>query len=173
MGPQEPPRMWTSQLGNWFQSHTENTPCPYTPAPSIIPSYSRCASIKSSEDPSWKRLQTSSRNPVSSGQFDGSGQFSKPSGPNFRALCMQNCWIAGMVSNNLITDDILWPSTLISNIELADMNRDCHHNIESCTDDVLPINVDENVFCCLQVRAAFWLKWYSTILTVNQQLPTN
>jgi hypothetical protein len=53
------------------------------------------------------------------------------------------------------------------------MNRDCHHNIESCTDDVLPINVDENVFFCLQVRAAFWLKWYSTILTVNQQLPTN
>ena len=55
-----------------------------------------------------------------------------------------------------MTDDIFWPSKLISNIELAGMNRDRHHNIQSCTDDVIPIIVHENVFCRLQVRAAFW-----------------
>ena len=40
-----------------------------------------------------------------------------------------------------MTDDIFWPSKLISNIELAGMNRDRHHNIQSCTDDVIPIIV--------------------------------
>ena len=113
---------WTSRLGDWVESHTGKTPCPtplhpYTPTPPTMPSYSRCASIKSSEDPSWKRLQTSSRNPVSSGQWMDLA--------NFQSHIMRSRLCKVLNCRNCIP----WPSTSVSNIELGDeMNRDRHHN---------------------------------------------
>ena len=130
MGPQKPPRMHIRALSSHHQtehhdlatesSHTlERHPAlhPYTPTPPTMPSYSRCASIKSSEDPSWKRLQTSSRNPVSSGQWMDLA--------NFQSHIMRSRLCKVLNCRNCIP----WPSTSVSNIELGDeMNRDRHHN---------------------------------------------